>query len=688
MKAILWKEFREALPLAAGMAAIVALLLVWLVWQGARWTSEGGCDAILIGLQVVSAMFSAVTGLAIGLKQSIPDTRGGLWAFLVHRPVPRRTIFLGRVLVGLGLYAAALMGPFFVAFLWLRWPGHLAAPFYFSMAGPLAVDLLAGVVWYFAALVVGQRTALWYGSRGLPFVTAVLCTIAVVQLPRAWQALAVVAVAGAAMSAAACGVFLDGGEIRRMPRAARAGLGVTLAVAILFVGAVVVGLVNGVVDDSSAPRYRYAFGHDGGIVRIEQEKGKWDRVSAVTDLAGKNLLDSRSPEAWSSLRLGNTVSVTLDPGTRTRAGYRWAGRRVAHIGQSAERINWDYSDVEGVIVAHDARTRRRIGTLGPNGYVPVDRGMAESFRDEFVWGAMSPDYLMILDNKTFQSRLVVFRLSAYTVSIHDRRVQKVFDGAPEDGVLGGNTTWIRWDKTHMGMDVLVTRRAIHISIPSETRRIAVPLEQDPARYDVVVGFRPESEPNVFIHYQPSERLGTAAARLPHYVVKANSDGRIVERQTLPPLPAEERINMPQAVLTGTVSPPLVWTLAAAYDQAVGKDVWAGWTAGGRPMIVFFVFLALGVLGSAAGNVLLARRHAFSAGRQIGWGLIGLLLSVTGFLLMLCMQEWLARVRCAACGRMRVVDREACQHCGRPIPPSPADGAEIFEPAPNAGAAAT
>jgi hypothetical protein len=232
----------------------------------------------------------------------------------------------------------------------------------------------------------------------------------------------------------------------------------------------------------------------------------------------------------------------------------------------------------------------------------------------------------------------------------------------------------------MGMDVLVTRRAIYTSIPAESRRIAVPLEQDPARYDVVVGFRPESEPNVFIHYQPSERLGGAAARLPHHVVKANSDGRIVERQTLPPLPAGEQINMPQAVLSGAVSPPLVWALAAAYDWAVGKDVWAGWTAGGRPMIVCLVFLALGVLASAAGNILLARRHAFSAGRQIGWGLVGLLLGVTGFLLMLCMQERPARVRCAACGRRRVVDREACPHCGRPFPPPAADGTEIFEPA--------
>jgi hypothetical protein len=678
MRAILWKEFREALPVAAGLAAVVACVLGWLVWQGTRWTSEMGCEPLLIGLQVVSALFAAAAGLTLGLRQSFPETRGGLWAFWVHRPVPRRTLFLGRVLVGLGFYAAALVVPFAAAFVWLRQPGHLAAPFYYSMAGPHAVDLLTGTVWYFAGLLAGGRSARWYGSRVLPVATAALCSVAVVQVPRAWQAVAISIVAGPALAAAAYGAFVAGGELRSRPRLARAGLGVALAAAILFVVAVAVGLLSGLLADPQAPEVQYAFGRDGDVLRIEKEPG--GHVSAVIDLSGKTHFDPRSPEAIKLLASDQVISVSLAPGTRAEAGYRIAWRRVSHMSRTDDGINWDYSAVEGLIVAHDTRTRRRVGTLGPDGFVPADRGAARPFRDEYLWDATSPEYIVIIDNQTHRNRLLFFRRSVYDVSLHDRRARAVFNGSADEPVLGGALTWVRRDETHVQMQVIATRRYVHVSIPAEEPRIAVPLDQDPARYGtVVVLYQPESEPNVFIRYEPSDRKG-GAARTPYIVVKADKGGRIVDRRTLPPLPAEERPNASQSAVAGLFSPPLVYALVSAYDWRAGKDVSDPWAAAGPSAVVWLVFLALGVLGSAAANFILARRSAVPASRQIGWGLIGLLLGATGFLLMLCMQGWPARVRCPECGRMRPVDRGGCPRCGRPFPPPAADGTEIFEPA--------
>jgi hypothetical protein len=76
--------------------------------------------------------------------------------------------------------------------------------------------------------------------------------------------------------------------------------------------------------------------------------------------------------------------------------------------------------------------------------------------------------------------------------------------------------------------------------------------------------------------------------------------------------------------------------------------------------------------------LLARRHAFSRGRSIGWSLCGLVWGLTGLLLMLAVQEWPARVTCPKCRKPRVVTRDTCEHCGAPHAAPAADGTEIFE----------
>jgi hypothetical protein len=46
--------------------------------------------------------------------------------------------------------------------------------------------------------------------------------------------------------------------------------------------------------------------------------------------------------------------------------------------------------------------------------------------------------------------------------------------------------------------------------------------------------------------------------------------------------------------------------------------------------------------------------------------------------MLVLQEWPARVSCPACRKLRVVTREACEHCGAPHAAPAPDGTEIFE----------
>jgi hypothetical protein len=75
----------------------------------------------------------------------------------------------------------------------------------------------------------------------------------------------------------------------------------------------------------------------------------------------------------------------------------------------------------------------------------------------------------------------------------------------------------------------------------------------------------------------------------------------------------------------------------------------------------------------------ARRYNFSNGAIAGWALFIFLFGVAGLLGFLCVQEWPAREACPSCKKLRVVDRETCEHCQSPFSPAEKNGTEIFVP---------
>jgi len=101
---------------------------------------------------------------------------------------------------------------------------------------------------------------------------------------------------------------------------------------------------------------------------------------------------------------------------------------------------------------------------------------------------------------------------------------------------------------------------------------------------------------------------------------------------------------------------------------------------GTPSGLIPAYLALMLLSAAAcaiGCWLQARRFAFSTGQRIGWAFVGWFFGWVGLVLMLALHEWPARIACPKCRMLRVVTRDACEHCGAlPALPEP-DGTEVF-----------
>jgi hypothetical protein len=188
-KALVVKELRDS----AGLIALAALGAVYALAEltGTRllpWLYGGIGEYPFFNDSLGFYFWLVAGGLAIllGFKQTAWEVAFGTYYFLLHRPVDRRRIFGHKLLVGFAL-VVALSAAFLLAYAyWAITPGHLAAPFLWSMT------LGAWQMWaalptvYFGAFLSGIRPGRWYGTRLLPLVAAIFIAVIATYMPWFW----------------------------------------------------------------------------------------------------------------------------------------------------------------------------------------------------------------------------------------------------------------------------------------------------------------------------------------------------------------------------------------------------------------------------------------------------------------------------------------------------------------------
>jgi len=149
MKALIQKELRENVKLAALGLFIFALILVLFGYSHMLMMKSLAAGEIRDQrgfMQPLAApdfwrmtgYFCAIFAAVLGWFQIHHERHRDLWAFLVHRPAPRTEIFLGKVIAGLALYALVAVLPLTGYVIWALVPGHVAAPFEWIMLRPVA----------------------------------------------------------------------------------------------------------------------------------------------------------------------------------------------------------------------------------------------------------------------------------------------------------------------------------------------------------------------------------------------------------------------------------------------------------------------------------------------------------------------------------------------------------------------
>ena len=694
MKSLIWKEWREHVKWAV-LPSILILSPMTIV--GVPIVIE---PVYLAYVSLVAGLFAAL----LGFLQVFLEAQGDKRSLLLHRPLSPTRIFLAKVIAGVGLYLLALLAPTICTIVLALTPGHVDAPFEWGMILPWLADVLTGLVHYFAGMITAQREARWYGSRCLPLAAGLFASGLAWNMTEFSQAIAAISLVGAMVALAAWGAFVAGGAYEQQPRAARIALAGTLLMglsALGFAAKVVIGA------EFERPVYYCPWEMSRWGQALSVEKENWwaeNKIASITDLSG------RVPEELAGERLDvfaarKVMARGAVAGLRPKSvSYRSVNRFLQEFRNATtpSHERWWYVPARGEAIGYDKDTKNVVGRFGPDGFVERDEHVRAPFKGE------PPNYQV-----GYRSELrypLAFPDGAYTVDFRKGIVRKVLAPPPGETVVWAGQ---REDEREGWFHMFVgTEKTLYVLDENGKLVISVPFPADLEGYRLMGVGRLSNPRRFWAWYRPRWELPLADRETmleSQYVIFDDAGREILPRQTVPPRPGNVRDFHsvgpgPLHALSGLVTSPfevavLIGTLANLESEARRHDgleaplllqflggstelfiPGISWYWRTQPALVFgFAGLMLfSSLISGLGCYRLPRRYAFSRTRSVAWAVGGLLFGLTGFLLMITLLQWPARIACPKCRKPRVVTRERCEHCDAPHALPTPDGTEIFE----------
>jgi hypothetical protein len=684
MKALIQKELRENVKLAV-LGLLIFVLMLGLAYRDfleeMKVVMLGSTIVNLRGellqpviaplLSLETGFFCAIFGAVLGWFQIHNERHRDLWAFLIHRPITRTGIFLGKIIGGLVLYVLVAGLPLVCFVGWALVPGHVAAPFEWAMLQPIAAFFLLGIICYFAGMLTGLRQARWYASRAFGLGVVVAVWVMVVNAPHFWQALVFILIGGAILATTVWGGFHSQGFFRGQPAAGKLALIGTLAL-----GAVLVTLVAAFLLASLSQRYRwshYQMTKDGTIYRVTQEAGK---PSEIVDLDGKPLTD---PKTGRPTDLADFNRRVCNPGqSNPDFGDRAHNRQLLDhtynlfvFWRATPDTLWYYWGRYGRLVGYDKTTRQFIGSLGPDGFSKDLSGT------RFRFDRQPNNY------EAVQERIINDAQTVYEPDLEHRTIKTLFTATNENcaaamlATHASRTTigaarevqlnGFDWDYT-----IVVTRCFVRLLTPDG--KVVWQADYKPAYpdYSQVQLFCLEPTNQFALWIGPSWRAQEkAGGKLPTRVIWLDRDGSVLKNADLPELSDHPRKYSREDKLIGMSAPPAFLVMPSFFDADAGP-----WPAT-IPWVLLWFSLAAALVCIPIGWWL-GRRYQFSLKAHLAWAVFYLLWGIPGLLTLLCVQEWPAREACPNCKKLRVVDREKCPHCGADFAPPEKNGTEVFE----------
>jgi hypothetical protein len=670
MKAIIWKELRENLKWAA--LAFLCLLLAEIYALHTQGNSAGDStgSVTLCGstFLMVSVLGCALVGAALGAVQILPELRRDQWASLLHRPVPRGVIFLGKVVAGLALYLMATGVPLLVSTAYAAWPGAFPAPLVPGLLRPALSDVLLGAVFYFAALLAALHRGRWFGARGAISIAAI-ATLGC-HLTGGWP-FALPAFAALIFFGAGHGAML--GPVSARPWAARlAFLAVTLTgaqAALIVCGALLQLLPQ--KKGEREPYIDFAITKEGQVFIITETADQ--SSTTLTDTDGQPVTEPRDRDPESS-RFLQTLPFASRNGLESMLGVL-EERQPRSSQRFVSATNWNFDGPEywyllrgrqSHFVGYDALSARCIGICDAEGFKKPGFPLKPFANEPLSDMSASPPFLYWVGPRLF------------AFDFADRRVTPVFDAGSETIFGATRLPPNREESKYLvvaltsGLRILDDKGTVLRSFPYGHETEAAPQMEIASTDDLS---------RIFIKYSPNYYTKDFD-KMPTYLDVIGPDGGLQHTYQLPKNRTTRREMPVTTRLARLLLPPvpsLVATLATR-GQSPSPTLWRSGFFGeirgltnGELTALTGVALFLGLLEAfIAHRTHLGLRPAlFRVAMSVLFGFAGLLASRLA-------APHPARIRCPRCARPRSVQSATCGHCHEAWPPPPPTGAEIFE----------
>jgi hypothetical protein len=418
----------------------------------------------------------------------------------------------------------------------------------------------------------------------------------------------------------------------------------------------------------------YQIAKDGDILRVTRRDAV---VSSVTDVNGNELENYRDPRIRETLYQSFLPLATLASDPRLRwEPYSRSDRFFLRLNVGGQ-VNWYYVFAEGRVRGYALDTRRCIGSLGPDGFVPAGQRTTARFAEPLP--PYSWTYAGVLADAN-----AVYRLDFFT-----QEVERLFTPGDNGRILGAAVV-LNGSATENRRIAIAMVTRDHLEVHALNGALLFSLAQPFSLEkcgEINVGA--PDEDHYLLWYRPSW-TAQALARwtLLGHVLEISADGRELKRTELPPL----NVANPEAWYKG------LWAALVPLAAAFVEVAWAGLltalgdiqgaviladlrreltTSTPAFLAASFSALATSIVLCTALARLIARRYAFPRQSRNWWALLTVLGGPAGLLLLLALREWPAREACPACGQKRVVDRDHCEHCGAAFPVPSMDGTEIL-----------
>ena len=670
MKQLIQKELREQFQVA-----VIGLVIfsVWLflilanydqmmrrVQAGADFHEVGFVQPLLSQYVLIqAASFCGIFGILLGWLQIHAEKHPDLWAFLVHHPVSRTVIFQSKILPGLLLYTAAAGLPLLGFLIAVSTPGRIAAPFEWAMTLPLVAIFLVGIVSYFAGMLTGLRKARWYASRGCGLGLAIVANLAIFDVPEFWQALLIIVGASGILAVAVWGSFQTGGCYRQQPILGKLAVTFAATAWVMVLLLVLLGLVTSVVSINNYSYSHYQLTKDGKV-------WKWTRSTrgppALVDLDGNPLPNESTGRKVKEADWNGFLapSVFASANTSRRKSYQ-SILRFCEPWHTLDKTFW-YLTRAGRLVAYDGITRKPSGSLAPS------ETTASGPRDNsgFLHGHGYHESFFAYQ----QPVVLATATTAYLVDLEKRELKPLFAATNGESISGyqqsGNQNG-GFRRAGKSVVLILTRTSIRVIDWEGQTILQLPFEPSPPKYPSVSVASLDPTNTYAVRFDPDHLLHReSGGNIPTHIKWFNADGLISHAMDLPKLPEMEFDNVGQRFLYALAPPAFpFYTWEKSYRAAHALRL-------------------MSAILCAAIGWWLARRYNFAQRAKLGWAFFHFAFGIPGLLAFLAVQEWPAREACPNCKKLRVVNREQCEHCTAPFAPPEKTGTEIFVPLEPAG----